>query len=274
MSDIAAQAFAGNRSLWDEMARAHRRDAAGFYGVEAFIAGADGLGAIEAAEIGDVAGLRIAHLQCHFGMDSIRLWRRGARVTGLDFSSTAIAEARALADHMQAPVEFVHANVYDARAHLSGDFDMVYTSWGTVVWLPDLMGWARVVASLLKPGGWLYFLDDHPMASCLELDEGRLVLAQDWRTPQGRPLVAEIDGSYSGDPISPRTGYEWIHSLPEMLTALIAAGLRLDWVHEHEAVAWRRFKGMERGEDGLYRLPEGHPRLPLALSLRASRPPA
>lgn len=267
-----SRAFAANRSLWDELVALHRRDATGFYQVERFLAGEDILLPIEAAEIGDVAGLRVAHLQCHFGMDSICLARRGATVVGLDFSAPAIAEARRLADRMGADAAFVEGNVYDARRLLDGDFDLVYTTWGTVTWLPDIVAWAGVVASLLKPGGALYFADDHPATAGLEIVDGDIVQRFDWRTPRDRPIVETGEASYTGDETTHHTTYEWIHPLADMVNALIGAGMRLAWVHEHTMLPWRRFATMQAGNDRMYRLPEGYPRIPLALSIRAVKP--
>jgi 2-polyprenyl-3-methyl-5-hydroxy-6-metoxy-1,4-benzoquinol methylase len=271
MAHDPTTAFERNRKLWDDRVAAHRRDATGFYRVGDFLAGKDILGPIEAAEVGDVRGLRVAHLQCHFGMDSVCLARRGALVTGLDFSPSAIAEARKLARETGTDVQFVEGNVYDARTLLEGPFDLVYTTWGTIVWLPDIAGWAQVVASLLKPGGWLYFLDGHPMMQCLEMIDGRIVLRLDWRTPRDRPIVESSGTSYTGDKVADLESHEWIHPMADMLNALIGAGLRLDWIREHTRLAWPYFPDMRRDEDGMYLLPEGHPRLPLALSLKATK---
>ncbi|UQS25420.1 class I SAM-dependent methyltransferase [Amycolatopsis thermalba] len=264
-------AYGKNRELWDERVAVHRRDASGFYQVEAFLAGKDVLFPIEAAEIGDVRGLRIAHLQCHFGMDSICLARRGAGVTGIDFSAPAIAEARELARRTGTDVRFVEGDVYAARELLDGDFDLVYTTWGTIVWLHDVAAWARVVAALLKPGGSLYFADGHPMMLCLELADGRLTVRDDWRTPPERPIVEPAGTTYTGDQAAALASHEWIHPLADMLNAFAAAGLRLDWVHEHTRLTWPYFPGMERDDDGMYRLPEQYPKVPLSLSLRATK---
>lgn len=272
MTNILETAFDTNRKLWDERVAIHRRDATGFYKVDEFLAGNDVLYPIESAEIGDVRGLRIAHLQCHFGIDSICLARRGASVTGLDFSAPAIMEARKLAEQTGIDVRFVEGNVYDARERLEGDFDMVYTTWGTIIWLPDIAAWARVIASLLKPGGSLYFADGHPMMLCLEMVEGRVLLRSDWRTPRDRPIVETGETTYTGDSTANLESYEWIHPLADMLNAFIGAGLRLDWVKEHTALPWPYFPNMREGDDRMFRLLEDHLQLPLALSLKATKP--
>src|SRR5437773_9797030 len=142
--------FTANRRSWDERVAIHRRDASGFYAVERFLVGDKHLHAIEQGELGDVAGKRIAHLQCHFGLDTLILARLGAIVSGLDFSPAAIEEARRLAAETGVAAEFVGANVYAARAALSGEFDIAYVTWGTICWLPDIPALARVIASLIK----------------------------------------------------------------------------------------------------------------------------
>ena len=271
MSDSTTAAFETNRKRWDVLAAVHRRDATGFYGVERFLSGDDTLNPIELAELGAVDGLRIAHLQCHFGMDSIRLARLGAQVTGLDFSETAIAEAKLLAKQTGAEVEFKQGNVYDARTILTGTFDMVYTTWGTIIWLPDVMGWARVIASLLRPGGWLYFADAHPMLLCHEVTDGQIVMRDDWQTPVDRPLAFSSDTSYTGDKTADLAGYEWIHATGSIVNALIAAGLRLDWLNEHKYLPWQQLPNMVRRDGGLFSLPPDCPQLPVALSIKATR---
>jgi 2-polyprenyl-3-methyl-5-hydroxy-6-metoxy-1,4-benzoquinol methylase len=181
--------LAANRRNWDERVVIHRRDRTGFYAVERFLAGEKELHAIELGELGDVAGKRLIHLQCHFGLDTLILARHGAIVTGIDFSPPAIAEARRLAVKTGLSAEFVCANVYDAREAVTGDFDIAYVTWGTICWLPDLTGWARTIASLLAPGGYLYFADAHPNMLILEERDGRLVHEYPIDTPAEHPLV-------------------------------------------------------------------------------------
>ena len=144
--------FEINRRNWNDRAAIHVKDEAGGYRVAEFLAGADNLNDTEHEEIGDVAGLRIAHLQCHFGIDTLCLARRGASCVGLDFSPVAIAAAREMQAKTGLDASFVEGDVYDARALIDGDFDMVYVTWGAIGWLPDISRWAQVVGSLLKPG--------------------------------------------------------------------------------------------------------------------------
>jgi len=263
--------FDANRRSWDERVAIHAEDETGFYEVAKVLNGEDKLNAIEARELGDIVGLRVAHLQCHFGLDSFCLERRGADVTGLDFSNAAIAKARELAKIMNLTTRFVEGNVYDARSLLDGDFDMVYVTWGAINWLPDIAGWATVVASLLKPGGYLYLAESHPAILCFEWIDGKIVPHYNWRTPPGQPVAAETATTYNGSKreLRHKRVYEWVHPLSDIVNALHAAGMPLAWLHEHAELTWALFPNMMEGEDGLYRLPAEHPQLPLSFSLKA-----
>jgi len=265
--------LAANRRNWDERVPIHRRDRSGFYAVERFLAGEKCLLAIESGELGDVAGKRLIHLQCHFGLDTLILARHGAMVTGLDFSPPAIEEARALAAQTSLGAEFVCANVYDARSVLAGDFDIAYVTWGTICWLPDLLGWARTIASLLAPGGYLYFADAHPNMLILEQRDGRLVHEYPIDTPADRPLVFDQPHTYNDDmtPLAATRTYEWIHSLSRIVGALLGAGLTLEFLHEHPTLPWPMFPMFVRGADRRWRLPDHIPAFPLSFSLRARK---
>jgi SAM-dependent methyltransferase len=276
MTRELSEFLAANRRNWDERVPIHRRDRTGFYAVERFLAGEKRLHAIELGELGDVAGKRLIHLQCHFGLDTLILARHGADVTGLDFSPAAIAEARLLAAKTGLAAEFVCANVYDARGAVAGEFDVAYVTWGTICWLPDLMGWAQTIAALLAPGGYLYFADAHPNMLILEEKGGRLVHEYPIDTPAERPLVFDATHTYSDDatPLVVTRTYEWIHSLSRVVGALRGAGLTLDFLHEHPDLPWPPFPMCVRGEGGMWRLPDDIPAFPLSFSLRARKSPA
>ncbi len=265
-----------NRANWDERVPIHL--AAPSYDRAPLHAGLARLNAIEEGELGPVTGLRLLHLQCHFGHDTLILAQRGATVVGLDFSTPAIAAARAGANELGLAdrARFVEADLYDAPNAIPepASFDRVYVTWGAICWLPDIAGWARIVAHFLKPGGSLYLAEGHPAA---------LVLDDAVPQPDGRPgffvpyfhsepLVLDDAADYA-DPNARLTNTrtcQWIHPLGEVVTALISAGLRLDWLHEHDAVTWRMFTCLIEGTDGLYRWPD-QPWLPLAYSLQATR---
>ncbi len=264
--------IATNRLNWDDRAEIHLRNSTGFYGIDAVRAGDRRLDPIVDEEIGDVAGLRVAHLQCHFGLDTLRLARRGAVATGLDFSPRAIAGARALALELGLPVRFVEGDVHDARALLKGAFDLVYVTWGALCWLPDMARWARVVGSLLAPGGALYLAESHPALNALEQEGARLVLHRPWRVPVDAPFSYHDETTYTGAPdrLAHTQTYEWAHSFSSIIGGLLATGFRLDFLHEHESLPWPALPMMQPAGAGMFRLPATQPAMPLAFSLRAT----
>ena len=265
-----------NRARWDELVGVHL--APGGYDLAALRDGSSRLDWLVARELGPVAGLRLLHLQCHFGWDTLTLARQGAETVGLDFSPEAIRTARGLADELglAARARFVEADLYDAPEAIgeAASFDRVFVTWGAINWLPDIAAWARVVAHFLKPGGYLYLAEQHPAA---------FVFDDAVRAPNGQPgfLVPYFHtGPFVlnnvGDYMNPdavmrnRTEHIFAHPLGEVITALLDAGLTLDYLHEHDFVAWRMFDCLVPHPHGGYCWPD-KPWLPLSFSLKAHR---
>lgn len=249
-----------NRRMWDERVAIHVGSR--FYDVEGWKAGGANhlVAPFEAAEIGEVVGKRLCHLQCHFGMDTLTFARLGAEVVGVDFSGEAVVAARALAADVGLDATFVQATVEDARDHVDGDFDIVYTSWGALIWLADLDPWARTIASLLRPGGFVYVADQHPMTS---------TYGGSYFRPG--PVRDEESGTYAdlAAPTVENESYEWQHPMGEIVTALADASLRIDFLHEHPMLVWQNTPDMVRGDDGMWHL-AGDP-FPQSFSLRGTR---
>ena len=262
-----------NRQNWDERAAIHARDSNGDYMLDRFRAGEDALHSIESAELGDISGKRVLHLQCHIGRDTLCLARRGAVVTGLDFSSAALDVARRLSDQTGLKANFVEGTVDQAPELTPGPFDLVFTTWGTICWLPDMKQWAKTVASVLAPGGELYFADAHPAFTVLEDFAGKLVPTYDFQTPPDRPLQFANETTYTGDPtiLSHRSTREWIHSLSSVLGGLIDAGLTITMFREHEVLPWRGLPSLVPASERMWRLPDGVPHVPLSYSVRARK---
>ena len=269
-----ADAMAANRALWDEWTAVHLDS--DFYDVESFRRGGIRLHDYVLEELGDVRGLEILHVQCHFGLDTLSFSRLGARPTGADFSEAAIDAARALAAELGLDARFVLSNVYDLPSNLEGDFDLVYTSAGVLGWLPDIRAWARVVAHFVRPGGRFYISEIHPVANAFEnegVEPGELRLAYPY-WEHAEPMAFAVHGSYAdpGADVRTPTEYGWDHGLGEIVTALIDAGLRIEALREYPFNLWR-LDFLERGADGRWRMPgELDGRLPLSFSLRATKP--
>ncbi len=269
-------ALRANRDLWDAWTTINAASA--FYDVASFRSGERGirLADYEREEIGPVAGKSLLHLQCHFGLDSLSWARLGAAVTGIDFSENGITTARALARELDIPATFVVSNLYDLPNVLDGQFDVVYTSRGVLGWLPDIGDWARVAAHFVKPGGCFYVTEIHPVAQAFENEGvavGELRLAYPyWSHPE--PLTFEVHGSYANTsaPTEGLVEHGWDHSLGEIVTALIDAGLHIDFLHEFDFVDWP-IDFLVKDTDGRWRLPPGTAgQLPLFFSLKASKP--
>ena len=261
-----------NQDLWDKRVRAHL--AHGLYPAAAVEAGTYDVGEPEGRELGDLRGLRLIHLQCNAGADTLALARRGAHVTGVDFSSEAITEARRLAEAcgLAHAARFVHADVYDLPADL-GTFDVVYTSRGVLWWLPDLDRWAAAVAGLLADDGRFYLYEIHPTAGALLDRDGRLELGEDYFGP-GEAIVFETTGTYYEAPgfaAEPGMEHGTVHTLGAIVTALAGAGLTIRFLHEHPFTFFRMHAPLVQVADGRWTMPEGHGRIPLSFSLQATR---
>jgi len=262
-----------DQANWNMLAPLHAASA--YYDVEGFKAGRNSLLAVEREEVGDVAGKSLLHLQCHFGMDTLSWARLGAEVTGVDYAEKAIELARELSQEVGLEARWVWASIYDLPERLSGSFDIVFTSYGVLCWLPDLARWGKVIAHFLKPGGFFYIVDGHPMANIYydEKDATRLEVAYPY-FEQATPEAYVTDGSYATDAKVRYTEYEWPHSLSEIVNAVAGAGLRLEFLHEFPYAAYRCLPFMEQGADGWWRLTEHQESVPLLFSLKASKPGA
>jgi SAM-dependent methyltransferase len=257
-----------NRKLWDDRVDVHWRSA--FYDVDGFRSGRSTLRPIELEELGDVAGKSLLHLQCHFGLDTLSLARLGARVTGVDFSEQAVALARLLADELGLEARFIHSNVYELTRVLHEQFDVVYSNLGALCWLPDVHGWARVVARFLRPGGTFAIVEDHPIAACFEEVDSRLDLAYPIFQREPFELVTTTTYADADAELPPCRSYQWSWTVAGMVSALIDAGLRIERLRELPLSEWRRFPSMTQDDDGWWRLPDDP--LPLLVACRAVKP--
>ena len=260
-----------NRRHWDAVVPGHL--GAGFYDVEGFKAGKSSLWPVELKELGDVRGKSLLHLQCHFGLDTLSWAREGATVTGVDFSEAAIAQARALAAELGIDARFLVSDVYGLPERLDASFDIVFTSYGVLCWLPDLSRWARVAAQFVKPGGTFYIVEFHPFGQVF--DDAPDVTDLRVRCPYfpgDAPVRFDVDASYAGDAKLPlHETYEWPHPVSEVITALVDAGLRIEFFHEFAESSFRYLPVMEEAGDGLWRVTNHHGSVPLVYSIKATK---
>ena len=270
------EALRSNRELWDAWTKIHVGSA--FYDVESFRNGERPIRVAdyERGEVGSVEGRSLLHLQCHFGLDTLSWARLGATVTGADFSGEAIAAARVLAAEVGLAATFIQSDLYRLPEVLDEQFDIVYTSCGVLGWLPDVASWGRVAAHFVRPGGFLYVTEVHPVAQVFaeqDVQPGELRLEYPYWS-HSEPLRFEVKGSYA-DREAPTDGLVesgWNHSLGEILSSLTDAGLRLEFLHEFDFVRWP-VEFLVEGEDGRWRLPAGTTGgLPLFFSLKAAKP--
>ena len=256
-----------NRVLWDEITPVHLDS----YDVEKFLAGERWLPLKFLEEVGEVKGHSLLHLQCHFGLDSLAWVRNGAEVTGVDFSPKAIQAARELSQRAQLPAKFIQSDIYDLPKNLDGSYDIVFTSIGVLCWLNNLNAWAEIVARFLKPGGFFYIMDTHPLLNTFD-EEGQ------WRFElsyfhQQAPYIWDDEGPdyMNPDYIVKNPSYEWQWAVSDIINALINAGLRLEFFHEFCALADPVFPEMTQREDGLFTFPNMPVDLPTLFSLKARK---
>lgn len=258
--------FEANRRGWNQRTTAHLQSS--FYDVENWKRGQTSLQAIELREVGDVRGKKLLHLQCHFGQDTLSWAREGALVTGCDLSDVAIDAARSLSAELDIPARFECCNVYDLREHLDDRFDIVFTSYGTIGWLPDLKPWAEVIAHFLKPGGFFYMADFHPVLWMLDDDMAFLK----YPYHNAGVIQTEQTGTYADRHADLQyTEYGWNHSLSEIINSLLQQGLRLEFLHEFPYSPYDCFAKTVRGEDGNYRIKGLEDILPMTYSLKARK---
>jgi SAM-dependent methyltransferase len=262
-----------NRDNWDARVDLHYESVE--YGVGQFISDPfhlSGVVTYDRVKLGDVSGKRLLHLQCHIGTDTISWARLGAEVTGTDLSPKSIAAARRLSEESGTPARFEVAELYDTAAVIDEKFDIVYTGVGAICWLPDIVGWAGLVAALLEPGGIFYMREGHPMMWALDWEDTRELRVTLPYFETGEPDSEEEDETYAGEgKVASPLNYGWNHGIGETINALIQAGIRIDRVEEYDECEWQGQAQMVLEEDGLWRLPEGRERLPVMWSVLGTK---
>lgn len=264
--------FEENKKSWNKRTAVHKDSA--FYDLSSFKNGKSSLNKIELEELGDVSGKSLLHLQCHFGMDTMSWAREGALCTGVDLSDEAIKLAKEINAELKLNAKFICANVYDIAdaskvPPLEGfreAFDIVFTSYGTIGWLPDLDAWAEIISHFLKPGGVFYIADFHPVLWMMDdnLEKIKYSYFND------EVITEEISGSYS-DRNAPIKSIEhgWNHPFSEILTALLKYNLQIVQFNEFSYSPYNCFSNLEQGADGMWRIKGMDEKMPMMYSIKA-----
>ena len=263
MSDYSSY-FDANKQLWNQRTAVHKDSS--FYNLAGFKAGENVLTPIELNELGDVKGKTMLHLQCHFGMDSLNWARLGAVVTGVDLSDEAIKEAKQLNNDLGMNATFICCNVYDLKEHLNEKFDIVFTSYGTIGWLPDLNKWAEIISFYLKPGGIFYMADFHPVLWMFDDEFTHFQYSYE----NSEVIITESEGTYT-DRDADITGkeYGWNHSISEILNALITNGLQIGHFNEFMYSPYACFRNTVEFEKGKWHIKGLEGKIPMVYSLKA-----
>jgi len=268
-----------NRANWDDRASAHAARTGLGYAVQRYVDDPALLSDVvrfDLDRLGDIRGLRTVHLQCHIGTDTLSLARLGAQVTGLDFSPVALTEAKALVAESGDQVQFVESDVYAALSVLEpASYDLVYTGIGALCWLPSIDRWAQVVAGLLAPGGRLFIREGHPILWAMDETRDEDLLLRFPYFEQEKPLAWDDDSTYvaTDRPLTATKTYEWNHGLGEIVTSLLAAGLTLTMLVEHDSVPWEALPGqMIERADGEFALDARAGVAPLSYTIQAVKP--
>ena len=256
-----------NKASWNEKTESHYTS--DFYDNTSFINGRNSLNSIERDLLGDVNGKKILHLQCHFGQDTLSLQRIGATVTGVDFSEAAITKAKQLNDELNLSDNFICCDLYSLPEYLQNEkFDIVFTSYGTIGWLPDIDKWATIVAHYLKPDGRFIFAEFHPVIWMYDNDFKKITYSYF----QEEAIIETETGSYasreSGEPFTTIT---WNHSIGEVVTALTKQGLKITHLQEYDYSPYNCLSYLTESEPGKYRIKDLGKMVPMVYSLVATK---
>jgi SAM-dependent methyltransferase len=255
-----------NKQTWNDKVDVHI--ASDFYENESFLNGKSTLNDIELALLGDISGKKILHLQCHFGQDTLSFARLGAKATGVDLSDKAIEKAQEFNTQLGLDVTFICCDVYDTPSYLDEKFDIVFTSYGTIGWLPDLDKWAKVVSHFLKPNGKFIMADFHPVVWMYD-DNFKEVFYNYFNT---EPIYENETGTYADKdaPIINKT-ISWNHPISEILNALISNNLELNQFDEYDYSPYNCFNETEEFEVGKFRIKHFENKIPMVYSILATK---
>jgi len=255
-----------NRKTWNEKTEFHIHS--DFYNQEEFLKGENSLTPIELELLGNVKDKSILHLQCHFGQDTISFSRLGAKSVGVDLSDNAIEKAKEIAQKLNTDTRFISCDIYDLPNHLNEQFDIVFTSYGTIGWLPDLDKWAKIIAQFLKPGGQFVMADFHPVVWMFDDNFEKI----GYNYFKSEPIIETIEGTYADKdaPINSET-ITWNHSMSELLNSLLKNNLELNAFNEYDYSPYNCFNETEEFEPKKFRIKHLENKIPMVYSILATK---
>lgn len=255
-----------NRQSWNKRTEVHLKSA--FYDLDNFLKGKSSLNDIELNLLGDIKGKSVLHLQCHFGQDSISLARLGADVTGVDLSDKSIDSAKQLAKQTNSNAKFICCNIYDLPEHLNQKFDIVFTTYGTIGWLPDLDKWAKIISDFLKPDGKFVFAEFHPIVWMFDDHFEKI----GYNYFNSGPIAETQTGTYADrDAELTLSGVPWNHGISEVLNSLINNGLRINSFDEYDYSPYNCFEKTVEFEPGKFRIKHLENKIPMVYSIGAAK---
>ena len=255
-----------NRQSWNNRVDAHLKSE--FYDVEGFLNGKTSLNEIELNLLGDIKGKKIVHLQCHFGQDTISLSRLGAIVTGVDLSDKAIESARQIAKETNSNATFICCNIYDLPNHLNEKFDIAFTSYGTIGWLPDLDNWAKIISTFLKPKGQFVLVEFHPVVWMFDDNFEKI----GYRYFNSGAIVETENGTYADRDANITQSYVmWNHGISEVLNSLISNGLEINSFDEFDFSPYNCFNKTIEFEPNKFRIEHLNDKIPMVFSIKATK---
>ncbi|WP_298895851.1 methyltransferase domain-containing protein [uncultured Psychroserpens sp.] len=241
--------FEVNRNTWNEKVKVHSESE--MYDLEAFKNGKSSLMTYELEALGDVKGKSLLHLQCHFGQDTLSWSRLGAKCVGIDLSDEGIALAKSLNDELNLDAKFTRCNVLDTSEYIKEKFDIVFTSYGVIGWLPDLKPWGQMIADRLHKGGTFYIVEFHPIVWMFDYLDGKSIMKYGYM--QDDAIYEEYEGTYAdeGSKMVSKE-YGWNHGLSEVINALIEAGLKIDYLNEYDESPYNVLPDLVKTKSGNY----------------------
>ncbi|SDX47559.1 Methyltransferase domain-containing protein [Lutibacter oricola] len=269
MEDNYNEYFEVNKETWNKKVAIHSESE--FYNNKEFLKGKCSLNDLELKEVGDVKGKSLLHLQCHFGQDTLSWERLGANCTGIDISIEGVKKARELNKLLNLKATFIESNLYDVPQNVEGQFDIVFTSYGVVGWLPELKTWGEIIAAKLKPGGIFYMAEFHPIIWMFDYLQEPAKMIYPYLNDGA--VYEEYEGTYADDGKKGMVSkeYGWNHGLGEVISALSNAGLKIEFLHEFNESPYDCLPNMEVNKNGMYEFKKDKGMFPLVYSIKATK---